>query len=394
MRSAGASRPRFRPEVELLVGSARRDLNAGAADRMRALLGSGLDWTYLLSAARSHGLTPLLTRHLNAVGPERVPPPVLDQLRAAFQANARRNLLLAGELLNLLKHFENAGIPLLPYKGPALAEAAYGNLALREFCDLDVLARKRDVARAQEVLRALGYRPQVPLSPAQEAVWLADKANRTFCGAGRAAVVELHWAITPRFFGFALDGDRLWERVERAALCGRAVWGVSAEDLVLTLYVHGAWHCWRRLEWLAGVSELIRGRPGLDWDRILAQARGLGVRRIVQLGLHLTGRLLGVPLPQEVTADGGRDPAVRALAAGMYRRLAGEGQATGQWAGGLFHLRARERLRHKIEYCLRRALTPAEGDWQSWPLPPGLRFLYYPLRPLRLLRRLAGGRWR
>jgi hypothetical protein len=391
MHSSGAPGTRFRPEVELLLCSARRDLDARAAERMRALLGSALDWNYLLRTARSHGLTPLVFRHLNAVGSQGVPPPVLQQLRAAFQENARRNLFLTGELLNLLQHFEAGGIPAVPYKGPALAEAAYGNLALRVFCDLDVLVRKRDATRAQEVLRSLGYRPQVPLTPAQEATWLADKANRTYVCAERDTVVELHWAIMPRFFAFPLDGEQLWERAGRATLCGRAVWGLSAEDLVVILYVHGAWHCWERLEWLSGVSEFIRGQSELDWDCVRARARRLGVRRIVGLGLYLTSRLLGGTLPPELGAEGRRDPAVRSLAAAVYGRLAHEGGGIGLWSKSLFHLRARERLRHQIEYCLRRALAPGEGDWQSWSLPAGLGFLYYPLRPLRLLHRHTGG---
>jgi hypothetical protein len=392
MHSSGVSGPLFPPEVELLARAACRNLDAGSADQVRALLSSRLDWAALQLAARRHGLTPLLFHHLSAVGPERVPRSVLQQLQAEFHANARRNLLLTGELLRLVKHFEAADIPLLPYKGPALAEAAYGNLALRVFCDLDVLVRRRDAARAQELLRSLGYQPQVPLTPTQEAAWLADKANRAFRNADRGAVVELHWAITPRFFACPLDGERLWERAERSLLCGRPIWSLSAEDLVLVLFVHGAWHCWDRLEWLAAVAEFIHRRPGLNWDRIRTGARELGVRRIVGLGLYLTSQLLGVPLPREIGREAQRDPVVRALAASVYRRLAHNGGGVGPWSSGLFHLRARERLRQRIEYCLRRALTPGEGDWQSWQLPAGLGFLYYPWRPLRLLRRHTGGR--
>ena len=36
---------------------------------------------------------------------------------------------------------------MIVYKGPALATALYGNVALRTFGDLDLLIREKDIAR-------------------------------------------------------------------------------------------------------------------------------------------------------------------------------------------------------------------------------------------------------
>jgi len=53
------------------------------------------------------------------------------------------NFFLTKELLELLTLFEAHCIPASPYKGPALAIMAYGNLALRQFSDLNILVHKR-----------------------------------------------------------------------------------------------------------------------------------------------------------------------------------------------------------------------------------------------------------
>jgi hypothetical protein len=58
-----------------------------------------------------------------------------------------------------------------------------------------------------------------------------------------------------------------------------------------------------------------------------------------------------------------------------------------------FHLRARERLRDRIRYSVRyfppyfcrRVHLPNEMDRQWLPLPSAISFLYYGLRPIRLL---------
>jgi Uncharacterised nucleotidyltransferase len=81
----------------------------------------------------------------------------LTALRHHFQVNALRNVFLAGTLLKLLRLLEAHGIAALPYKGPVLAALAYGNVAFRQFGDLDLLVRPQDADRAKALLWAQGY---------------------------------------------------------------------------------------------------------------------------------------------------------------------------------------------------------------------------------------------
>jgi hypothetical protein len=41
--------------------------------------------------------------------------------------------------------------------------------------------------------------------------------------------------------------------------------------------------------------------------------------------------------------------------------------------------------RARLRYAWRVLFAPSVGDWEWWPLPSSLRFLYAILRPLRLL---------
>jgi hypothetical protein len=69
-------------------------------------------------------------------------------LRARFEEIARKNLRFTAELIRILNCLESHGIAAIPFKGPTLAESVYGNLALREFSDLDILVRQSDFPRA------------------------------------------------------------------------------------------------------------------------------------------------------------------------------------------------------------------------------------------------------
>src|SRR5215469_866029 len=99
---------------------------------------SSLDWQRLLRLAEHHGVTPLVYRALRDVDAG-IPAPIQGELRQRYEGNAKRNLVFVGELIRILDCLEAQAIDAIPYKGSVLAEAVYGDLALREFYDLDVL---------------------------------------------------------------------------------------------------------------------------------------------------------------------------------------------------------------------------------------------------------------
>jgi len=375
-----------RPEHELLLCCARTRMDAERASRIRVLVGKGLDWAYLLRTAPPHGMMPLLYWHLKAICPESVPKAILDHLRDHFSRNLQNNLLLTGELLKLLERLEAHGIRAIPYKGPVLAASVYGNLSLRQFRDLDLLVHGGDLPRARDLLISMGYRPDVHLSGAREAAFLHSHCVIPFARDSGRVIVELHWGITPRYFSLPLDPGPLWERLGSASLAGKAVPNLSPEDLLVIFCAHGCLHLWERLEWICGVAELIRAHPVLNWRQVMEQAGTLGAARMVALGLLLAGDLLGTPVPGEVVRGAQGDPVAKSLAAQVRDRLCrGVARPSGLVERCFFHLRARERLKDKVRYCLRIGTTPTDGDWALLPLPAFLSFLYYLLRPMRLV---------
>ena len=135
------------PEVDFLLSCARVDLLEAQAQHLRQLLMRPLDWNRLVALAARHGLLPLLARHLQTLPADTIPAAVSESLRVHQHAVALRNLGLSGELVRVLRLFAEHGIAALPFKGPTLAQFAYGDPALREFGDLDLLLRPRDVPR-------------------------------------------------------------------------------------------------------------------------------------------------------------------------------------------------------------------------------------------------------
>jgi hypothetical protein len=208
-------------------------------------------------------------------------------------------------------------------------------------------------------------------------------------------VVDLHWAVTAAVeypvhsLALPLEQAGFWSRLETVSLAGTPVPSFAPEDLLLVLCVHGSKHRWERLEWIACVAECLRARPRLDWGLLSRQARVLGSRRMLHLGLLLAHEILDAPLPPDVLARIRADRAAHALARQVRDALFAPRHAPPGIVGrSVFYLRMRERLRDRLRYGLllaRLSVTPTRAQRMRLSLPARLAFVHYALRPLYLV---------
>ena len=217
-----------------------------------------MDWDYLLWEAEENSITPLLERHLSAVAPGAAPPTAQEQLKKTCRANTVRCLYLTAELINILRLFQSQNIPVIPYKGPVLAAQAYGDVALREFEDLDIILRQSDIPKAHEIVVSLGYKPKFDwiLSPGAAASLVPGEYN--YRDEARRAMVELHTEITLRHFPVKPDLDAFIRNLTPVKLSDRDVPTFTAEDLLPMLCIHGSKDFWERLSWIADLNELVQ----------------------------------------------------------------------------------------------------------------------------------------
>ena len=299
------------------------------------------------------------------------------------------SLRLSTELIRLLDLLARHEIPALPFKGPVLADALYGDIAARESCDLDVLLRRQDLARATRVLLDEGYRTDLPADETQRAAYLRaryelhfttpNEAARAGGKYGGAVPIEIHQAFLPDSYSLRFDYDALWLRLDRQTFCGREVLALGPEDLLLMLCAHGAKHGWTERSGIRDVARLlVVAQDRISWPVVMERARAMGGVRILLLGLLLAADLMDAPVPTDLLAMARDDRRVRKLAVEEHR--------CGQLR---FFIRTRERFRDKLMCCARLALTPNEEDYSFVPLPRLLSGLYYPLHALRVAGKLV-----
>lgn len=387
------------PETELLLLCSRSTFPSEIVRRMEHVIAQRLEWECVVQNAYRHGVHLLLYRALSQSSLKAVPPNVLEALHNSARTTMARNLAQAAALVTIVDTFARENLPIIPFKGPSLALAAYGDLGMRSFCDLDVLVCERDFVRARDLLTKLGYKPEIAPNTRQERDYRKTDCALTFHDETRGFVVELHWRLSERNTSMPLNLDEFWTRSIPMTLANRKIKTFCPEDLLLYLCIHGAKHRWDRLEWLSSVGELICGNPHLDWPAVQQRARAARAQRILHVGLHLTNTLLTVTLPQEVKQQVDRDEAVRYLCLDVCQRLFASAttgthyqhRAAIYW----FQLRSRESWSDRLKILWASAVRPPHPNARELiDLPPALGILHYLLRPARLLAQFGAVAWR
>lgn len=397
MRDGGPSLPpriaAWPVEDRALVRLLRVALGTGPADAS-ACWPAEADETRFLAGMERHRVAPFLHARLPAAAGAGLPERVRAGIAASASGNARRALARTAELARLEQQLAGQGIPVVCVKGPLLARALHGDVGARHAGDLDLLIDEAHAGRADQWLRAAGFRrmqPNFELTPLQHRKYTEVRHEFGYLSADGSLRLEIMWRlVNQEHFHRGVRG----ETPAQTALAGRMLAVLPAETAALHLLLHGADHGWFRLFWLLDIALLMQ-RGALDWPRVLARAEAAKLERVFWQGILLAQELLAVPLPAGLPAPPGT-PVIARLVTDAYRHmeLAPEAVTTGAahwWMTG-YAWRLQSSWRVRLRALRPRVVNPA--DWRTLPLPDRWFALYYVLWPaLWLLRwwRNAGG---
>ena len=357
-------------------------------ESVRAFLRQPIRWEHLFHLADHHRVLPLLFHTLSEIKTA-VPDEQMLLLERRYQINVHKAMFLSRELIRILDRLSDIGAEVLPYKGLPLAQIAYADVALRQTGDIDLLIRTADLPGVRDAVRELGYRQHSPLSEPQQRAYLKSGYELAFDGPAGPNLLELQWAIQPRFYAVDFDMGGLFERAVTITVAGRAMKTPSPEDLFILLCLHAAKHVWQRLIWICDLARIMQ-LHSLKWDEIGAQARELRVVRILRVTLLLANSLLGTRIPAAAEVNLPGDAEVPALARDIETSIAAD-KAYDVESLDYFRLmmRLREDNSDRVRFLTRLVFTAGPGEWNAVRLPRPLFPLYRLIRLARLAARVA-----
>jgi len=373
-------------EMNLVVLAARAFLSGGEDGCLQVALAQPVDWAAVERMAEQHSMMPPFAYALTRYGGDLVPREIRERLQQRLLLNSRTNLTWLQEWRRILLAFEAAGIPVISLKGPALASQAYRNIALREFCDLDLLIRPGEVRAAHDTLVREGYELRFSQAPGADAASLLSRNRQLeFVNHERGTLIDLHWGALHEMFSFQLSVDRLFRAAQVAECEGITFLSLSPEHLMLYLCAHGTKHCWLTLRDLCdGASYMRTATRELNWELCIREAEAANCELVLKHSLLLAQRVFGLELPsvmRNYCEDAKAQMVADAASSLLFRKDGGFGYREAL----LYHLAFIKDWRGRASFICKRVFFPEEPDWQELRLPRSLYFLYYAVRPVRLL---------
>ncbi|MCU0690159.1 MAG: nucleotidyltransferase family protein [Polyangiaceae bacterium] len=353
------------PEVAYVLGLCRRDSLAGI-EESPLLPGEGFDWESVLRYAARHRLGPTIYWRLRGLGFPGVPEAVREKLDKGFRTTVGTNLAFTRLFVGLLGQLEGERVRVIALKGPVAAFVHHGNLAARQFGDLDLLVPREHAPRALAVLRALGFAPDVPLGERHFRILLRTRRELKLTHP-TGWVVDLHWESMETHLSWC-GGEALWSRSVEVDFEGRPVRTLGSVDLALYYCLKAAEDGWGTAYQLLDTALALEVLGAGEWDHLIAWARGAGKWRAVGTSIVLAHELLGVFVPPGFLGEvaGRRD--VRELAAGAAPRM-----LSSDWPGLGFprlvveQLRCLDCWRDKVSLLRMLTLQPGERDLTLLP---------------------------
>jgi Uncharacterised nucleotidyltransferase len=331
------------------------------------------DWNALLSLANENGVLLLVYQQLLASSPD-----MPDYFRDAARERRIATESLVEELEALLQDLADHGVEALPFKGPALALVLYGDAALRQSNDIDLLVRRDDFSSAEALLFLRGF----------TALGAASEHDRRFVRGG--LLVELHFEIAPpRFFSFETKG--IWSRSRLSDFRGHPTRAMYRNDLALYLCAHGLKHGFSRLIWILDLARALQGWTACEYQDLLRQAQRQGLRTWLLIGCEVVRTMFPQQLPAALDAAIAASPEALQLARHATARLFSTDQQVVVNDYRSFYLQAEPNPLKRWCYRLR-YLVPTQADrrWaRQHSIHPGLMVI---LRPFRLLKKYGPSR--
>ncbi len=232
--------------------------------------------------------------------------PLLEENEKKQWKNAIQNCTLGSMHLSsmlgvVIGDFRNEGIEAISLKGPVLAYSLYGDIGKRNFGDLDLLVQREDVERVIELANGIGYElihPKQNLSQKRWNYYFKYKKDVGLANRDNGVFIELHIGIYYHELLKSSQEELLWQDLSEEVIGGTPVKCMNKDNTFLYLTYHGGQHQYSRLFWLRDVAEVIR-RWELDHQKILENAKSLGIERLLGVSLELVKEFFDVEVPSD-----------------------------------------------------------------------------------------------
>ena len=311
---------------------------------------------------------------------------LFSNLKTSYIQIAQRNILMSAELLKIMRLLEKNQIEALAFKGPALAQMAYGDITLRQYSDLDILVDEDDAFKAGKLMSENGHKAILPLTILSNKTCLHTAKDFSLMSKSGGVHTELHWRLFEKKYNISLLSCAVDKKCQTVSINNKEIKTLQNELLLVYLCLHGAKHAFERIEWICDIDRLIRSSE-VNWEEAISIANQSHSKRSFYLGLSLAHHLFHTPLPSETQKNINADD-IQMLHVMTLKQMTEKNSERSDFKRNrdtfFYQAKLFDQKRDMLRFYLSTFFKISTTDCQTFTLPENLKFLYIILRPIRL----------
>ena len=338
----------------------------------------------ILLLAYQHGVIPLVYHNIKNYKTLSD----INRLKQSYREIATNNMLMSIELIKTMNIFSQHKIPALAFKGPALAKMAYGDIALRQFGDLDILIQQKDLTKVIKLLQQRNYSLDIELQEKEEKEFFSSVNVVGLTDKEKNISIEIHWKLTAQNYAIFWDQSKIWEQIDEVVIQKYPIATLSFVNHLLYLCVHGAKHLYERLEWLCDIDRLIRTNAAIEWKELIKAAQKLKIVRTLLLSLALCESILDLKIDDSIKIKIDQDKSLKKLKQKIIILSFSDSlQKPSAYQKFILLYSMRDTLYDKVSFVYFSLFSPKFDDYKTFKLPKYLTPLYPILRIMRLVKK-------
>lgn len=295
------------PLQNIILLAAKIHPTAEELEALNAQLPLVVDWEEVVRNLIERGVGPLFYSKIKLLSNGKfIPDDAVDKLKQSYYLTLSRGMVMYSVFRKAVETLKTNGIEVIALKGVYLAEMLYGDIALRQFSDIDLLIKEEDGAKSKTMLKKAGFKSSKSLD---EVLEVKNNVLHYPPVILNNVSVELHLRLHKYSESYNIQTDSVWNNSIPTTIQGLELKVPDLIDMLIHVCVHldkhfiygdVAFTCFHDIVNLLDVF-----KDKLEWDKIKVRCTEYKCEAIVFKYLILVNYFYQVSLPDKIIKEYG-----------------------------------------------------------------------------------------
>lgn len=294
------------PQDQIILLSAKIQPSAEELKLLDTQLALVADWDKVVLNVIERGMGPLFYTKLSKLSNHTFIPTVnKEQLKQAYYKTLTRGMRMYAVFSKAVEALQTNGIKVVVLKGAYLAEKLYGDIALRQFSDIDLLVKKEDGEKCIDILDQMGFKPfgNSVYDIIREQIGIVHYLPMVLDGVS----IEIHINLHLRKKKYNIRVNEFIDSAIPTIISGVKIQALNTYDLLIHLCVHLDTHFVRGGIQFNGFSDIVNvldiyGHE-INWSSFVEECRHHECEKVVLKYIFIAYKYFNVNIPEYIVKE-------------------------------------------------------------------------------------------